>query len=98
MAQEERVVDISSDPKLLRLAEEVHKSGRPRVLRVDGRDIAEIVPLRQARHRRIGRPKTEEDMAAFRSSFGSWKDEDTDKLIRDIYESRRISTRPPVDL
>lgn len=78
MAQEERAVDISSVPELLRLAEEVRTSNRSRVLRADGQDIAEIVPLKRARHRRIGRPKSEADMAVFRSSFGSWKDEDTD--------------------
>ena len=42
--------------------------------------------------------KTEKDLEAFRSAAGSWKDVDTDKLMADIYESRRHSSRPPVEL
>jgi hypothetical protein len=42
---------------------------------------------------------TAEDYAAFRSAAGGWKDLiDVDRFIEDIYESRRISTRPPVEL
>lgn len=33
-----------------------------------------------------------------RSAGGGWADLDTDQLIEDIYESRRISSRPPVEL
>ena|SRR5436190_22716760 len=39
------------------------------------------------------------DREAFLASLGGWKDlVDTDKLVEDIYESRRISTRPPIRL
>lgn len=41
--------------------------------------------------------KTAEDYEAFLSAAGSWKDVDTDRLLKDIYASRR-SSRPPVDL
>jgi hypothetical protein len=42
---------------------------------------------------------TAEDYAAFRSAARGWKDlVDVDRFIEDIYESRRISTRPPVEL
>jgi predicted DNA-binding antitoxin AbrB/MazE fold protein len=35
------------------------------------------------------------NLEAFRRSFGSWKGTiDAEKLIRDIYEDRLISTRP----
>jgi predicted DNA-binding antitoxin AbrB/MazE fold protein len=35
------------------------------------------------------------DREAFRRSFGSWKGTiDADKLIRDIYADRLVSTRP----
>lgn len=55
-----------------------------------------LVPYPRARRHR---PKTEEDRDAFLTSAGSWKDiVDTDKLIEDIYESRRRSIRPRVDL
>jgi predicted DNA-binding antitoxin AbrB/MazE fold protein len=35
-----------------------------------------------------------EDWEAFRSAAGGWADIDADKLIKDIYESRLVSTRP----
>ena len=45
----------------------------------------------------VVRAKTAEDYAAFLSSFGGWKDVDTDALLKDIDASRQ-SSRPPVDL
>jgi len=44
------------------------------------------------------REKTQADYEAFKSAAGGWKDIDTDKLIADIYVSRRRSNRPPVEL
>lgn len=44
------------------------------------------------------RPKSEEDLAAFRSAAGSWSDVDTDTLLANIYASRKLSSRPPVAL
>ena len=44
------------------------------------------------------RPKSSEDIAAFLSAAGSWRDVDTDKLKEEIYHSRNISSRPPVSL
>ncbi|MBN9388761.1 MAG: hypothetical protein J0I20_11965 [Chloroflexi bacterium] len=48
--------------------------------------------------KRKHRTRTEADHQAFLASAGGWKDVDTDKLLDDIYESRRTSSRPPVDL
>jgi hypothetical protein len=48
--------------------------------------------------KRKHRTHTEADYQAFLASAGGWKDVDTDKLLEDIYESRRTSSRPPVDL
>ena len=43
----------------------------------------------------IDREPSAEDEEASRSAAGGWKDAvDCDKLIRDIYESRLVSTRP----
>ena len=41
------------------------------------------------------RAKSKADYEAFLSSFGAWKDVDTDKLIKEIYEQRKRCTRPP---
>jgi hypothetical protein len=98
MARELKPIDISDTPDLLKLAEEVRASEKAYLLRRDGEVIAMLVPAPPALRRRDKRRKSEADMAAFWSSFGGWKDVDTNRLINDIYESRRISTRPPVEL
>jgi hypothetical protein len=91
-------IDISNDPELLKLAEEVHTTHEPRILRRDDEDLAVLMPVTPKRARRR-RGKTKADYEAFRASAGGWKDlVDTDKLIADIYESRRYAFRLPVEL
>ncbi len=86
-------LDISDAPELLRLVEEVRETNEPRILRRGNEELAVITALPPHQG------KTEADYEAFRSAAGGWKGlVDTDKLIEDIYESRRISSRPPVDL
>lgn len=61
------------------------------------RAVVKPFPSKKARGR--GRVITDADYEAFLSSAGSWKGVvDTDKLVADIYESRRLSSRPPVEL
>jgi hypothetical protein len=99
MARELNPIDISNTPDLLHLVEEVAESGKPRVLRRADEDVAVLLPVKKpTTRRRTGRKKTKEDYEAFRSSAGGWKDVDVDTLLEDIYESRDISTRPPIDL
>lgn len=95
---EQSSVDIRDTPDLVRVAEEVRQTKQPRTVDIGHGVIAVIKPASTRVRKRAHRPKTEADMAAFRASFGSWKDVDTDKLLEDIYESRRLSTRPPVEL
>lgn len=98
MAEHIKSIEIGDEPELLRLAEEVHRSHEARVLRRAGEDLALVVPLPQSTITRRSREKSDSDYEAFRSAAGGWSDLDTDQLIRDIYESRRISTRPRVEL
>ena len=99
MAHEIRPIDVSSSPELLRIAEEVGASGEARLLRRDDKDLAVVVPVSApAKPRKVGRKLSDEDRKAFLSAAGGWKDVDTDKLLEDIYASRRVSDRPPVDL
>lgn len=99
MAKGLRPIDISDNLELLRLVEEVRKGDEPRVLRRDSEDLAILTPVKGLPKRRARRAKTKADYGAFLSSAGSWKGiVDTDKLVADIYESRRLSSRPPVDL
>lgn len=44
------------------------------------------------------RAKTGADFEAFRSAAGSWSDVDTEHLLKELYESRAASSRPPVEL
>lgn len=98
MAKEVKPIDITTEPVLLRLAEEVLTSGEPRVLRREDEDLVMVTPVRRARSRRSKRTPSKADYEAFLSSAGSWSDVDTEKLVADVYESRRRSTRPPVEL
>ena len=38
------------------------------------------------------------DREAFLSTFGAWEDVDTEKFIKENYEQRNRSIRPPVEL
>jgi hypothetical protein len=98
MSEDTSYIDISNVPDLLRLVEEVRTTRRPHILRKNSEDLAVLMPVTPARHRNK-RVRTKADYEAFRAAAGGWKGlVDTDKLIADIYESRRISTKPPVEL
>ena len=94
MVSKPRPIDVSNWPEVLRLAEEVKATHEPRLLRRGDHALALIVPVSEdVPHRR----PTEEELEAFRSAAGGWADMDTDQLLEDFAESRRL-TRPPVDL
>jgi transposase len=62
-------------------------------------EVAVLKPAPALAKRAAKRKRTAADREAFLSSLGGWKDlVDTDKLVENIYESRSISTRPPVEL
>lgn len=99
MAKEMRSIDISSVPDLVRIAEEVRTTGRPRILRRNGEDMAMVVPIAPGHKRKVRRTRTKADYDAFLSAAGGWKGlVDAEKLLADIYESRAISTKPPIEL
>lgn len=79
-------IDISNNPDLLRLVEEVETTKRPRKLMRDNHIVAILTPSIKP-HKRKDRTKA--NYEAFRSAFGSWKDVDTDTLLNNIYEDRR---------
>lgn len=90
-------IDIDDVSDLLSLAEEVRTTKEPRVLRRDSEDIAVLMPVTSPIRRKPKRKKTKADYAAFHSAAGGWKDVDTDTLIKNIYEDRRLSDRPHVE-
>lgn len=101
MVHEPKTIDIDDEPALVRLAEEIGESGQARILRRGNENVALIMPLKTSELDlyRPGREKTAEDYQAFLDAAGAWKGlVDTDKLIEDVYESRRTSSRPPVEI
>lgn len=101
MAEEPETIDIDNEPVLVRLLDEINASGHARILRRGNENVALVTPLKSSGLARYGpgRVKTAADLQAFRDAAGGWKGlVDTDKLVEDVYESRRISSRPAVDL
>jgi hypothetical protein len=92
-------IDISNNPELLRLAEEVEATKTPRKLARQNKIVALLMPAISKQTRRKMRVKTKADYEAFRSAAGGWNDVDTDQLIADLYADRRRSnSRPPINL
>jgi hypothetical protein len=91
-------IDLTHLPDLVRIAEEVEATKTPRELRGENKLVAVIMPAKKAPTKKK-RVKTKADYEAFKSAAGGWKDlVDREKLKRDISESRKISTRPPIKL
>ena len=62
MAKELKPLDITSDPELLRLAEEVRNSGESRVLTRADEELAVVSPMKSIRRRRAKKgPFTKDD-------------------------------------
>ena len=81
---------------LSRVFDRVVKDKEAVMVEKEGRGLAILKPVAPGPRRR--RRKSSAAYEAFLSLAGSWKDVDTDKLIADIYASRRMSSRPAVDL
>jgi hypothetical protein len=96
MARELGPIDISHLPELLRLAEEVRASNRPRVLQRDDVAVAVLMPI-QAKPRRPAK-NTKRVLDALYASAGSWANiVDSDQLKDDIADTRG-SNRPDISL
>lgn len=82
MVKELSSIEISNVPDLLRIAEEVQTTGKARILRRDGEELALIIPLALTRRSQARRSKTQADYDAFRSAAGGWKGlVDADQLL-----------------
>jgi len=96
VAQTYQSIDISQSPELLRVAEEVRDTNRPRALTRNHTIVALVVPPRAQRKSVATSP--ESDYEAFLASAGGWKDlVDTEQLKKNIKDARG-SDRPDVRL
>ncbi len=60
--KEVKHIDISDMPELLRIAEEVQKTGEPCILKRYEEEIAQIAPVKPAKKKRLrGKPITKDD-------------------------------------
>lgn len=94
MAEAITPLDISDAPELLRLAEEVRRSGRPRLLRHAKQDLAILAPIGRTTSRggRKSKPGTAADDAAFLASAGGWRGNvDVPAFLKANEDSRRRS-------
>ena len=90
-------LDISKQPDLLRLAEEVYKTKTPKILTRDNESIAVVMPLVSAI------PQRDEDLwkeyngkrvvQALKQSAGALSGVDKDTLLRDIRAARTQKTK-----
>jgi hypothetical protein len=97
MSRETETIEISEMPDVLRLVERVQKGRTARVLSRKDKPVAILRPIGGER-KRTKKAISKKNYDAFLDSAGSWKDVDTDTLVKDIYNSRKISSRPPVEL
>ena len=88
--------DVSDNPELERLAEEVASSGDSVVRTKNGHNLATIAPSSQ---RRTLKPRefTAEEIAVSKSAAGGWAHLDADELITRVYDGRHLA-KPRVDL
>lgn len=97
--RDEGSVEIGPWPELVRLAEEVRASGRPRELRRNGETLAVIMPLPRRPRRLASRRLSVPALEAFRAAAGSWSDVNVDTFLADVYAAREVpDDRPPVAL
>ncbi len=101
MTAESAPIDLSkgSLPNLADLADEVHRTNRPRLLRRADEDIAVITPVRKKVALSPFKKKSPEDIEAFLSTAGGWKDlVDTETLRAAVEASRRLPVKPRPEL
>ena len=78
-------IDITNMPDLVRLAEEVATTKKPRELKRDNKTVAVLSPAIS---------KNTEKWKTIRATFGSWSDLDADELIANIHRWREEGSRP----
>lgn len=91
------VIDVAGHPDLEQLVAKVAE-GRDCTLVREGRRVAVVTAATSSDpwNRPPGWKPSAEDIAAFESAAGAWKDLDADKMIEDIYRWRDESPTKPM--
>jgi hypothetical protein len=106
VVSEVQSIELADIDDLAALVDDVRRSGRSRILRRDGEDVAVLMPAgneanRRSRSTRRAQPTVAEvkrSQAGIKAAIGSWKDVDADTLKDELRSQRNIATRPSVDL
>jgi precorrin-6x reductase len=96
MVKQVRHIDVSTNPELMRLVEEVAQTGDNVVLSKGSRELAMLAPIASTK-RLIPRVLSPAEVEVFNSSAGGWADVDVDEFMKRVYEGRQ-SSKPRVDL
>jgi hypothetical protein len=91
-------IDISSIPELVRLAEEVAITRKPRELIRERKTLAILIPPTATARSKKKLGSTHADVEAFRSAAGSWRDVDVEQFKKNVSDSRKMSTRLTIKL
>ena len=87
-------IDISNIPDLVRLAEEVEATKKPREITKDSKTVAILIQVGTTLKKK--REKTKTDYETLRAAFGSWKAVDTEALLNTIYAVADEPTPAPL--
>jgi hypothetical protein len=99
MATHPVMIDISNNPDLVRLVEEVKNTKKPRILKQDSEPVAMLMPMEPAGKQRDKKARSQTHYKAFLAAAGSLKGFiDAERLKKDIYESRKLLTRPAIEV
>jgi len=94
-------IDINSMklPDLYRIVEEVKTTKTPRILKRDNETVAMLMPVGAKGISKKKQTRSQKNYKRFLAAAGSLKGLiDAEQLKKDIYESRKIITRPAISL
>jgi hypothetical protein len=88
-------IDITNMPDLVRIAEEVEATNKPRVLKRDNRPLAILTPVKKKQSDWAKRKAMKEALAL----AGAWKDLPSDQMEEELDRIRHSSKpTPPLEL
>lgn len=96
MVAEPVPLDVDAFPELAALAEEVRRTGTPRVLRREGVDVAVLMPPAKRDRPRTKRPSSKEARQLWEDAFGAWRDhlDDPEGFKQELLKAQSDSRAP----